>query len=67
MHTEVFRDLRERDIRVTVQRHPNDIVAKLLGKRLGHDDILPGQPSWLATSDVTYSCSSRSLTRFSGH
>ena len=46
VHAEVFRDLRERDIRFTGLRHTNDIVAELLGKRLGHDDILPGQPLW---------------------
>jgi hypothetical protein len=29
VHAEVFRDLRERDIRLTSLRHTNDIVAEL--------------------------------------
>lgn len=57
METEVLRDLSQRDIRITIQSDTNDILAELLGKRLGHTDILPGQPSQLATSDVTTPCS----------
>ena len=45
MDTEVLRDLRERDLRITVLRDADHVVAELLGERLGHDDILPGQPS----------------------
>ena len=45
MNTEVLRDLRERDLRITLLRDTNHVVTELLGKRLGHDDILPGQPS----------------------
>ncbi|MFC7789389.1 hypothetical protein ACU045_10460 [Microbacterium sp. MAHUQ-60] len=37
-------------------RNADHIVTELLGERLGHDDILPGQPSRLATLDVTCSC-----------
>lgn len=35
--------------------HSHDIVAELLGKRLGPDGILSGQPTRLAISDVTCS------------
>src|SRR5699024_4086009 len=45
-------------LRVTLLRHTNHIIAELLGKRLRHGDILPGQPCGLANSDVTYPCSS---------
>src|SRR5699024_820021 len=55
MDAEVFRDLREGDVWVAVLRDPDDVVAELLGERLGHDDILPGQPSRLAMFDVTSS------------
>src|SRR5690606_34348970 len=58
MNSEVLRDLRERDLRVTLLRDTDHVIAELLGKRLGHGDILPGQPSGLANSDVTYPCSS---------
>ena len=56
MDTEVLRDLRERHFRITILRHADHVVAELLGERLGQDDILPGQPSRLATFDVTCSC-----------
>ncbi|WP_217896036.1 hypothetical protein, partial [Leucobacter sp. 7(1)] len=46
----------ERDFWITVLRNADHVVAELLGERLGHDDILPGQPSRLATFDVTCSC-----------
>ena len=45
MNSEVFRDLRERDLRITALRDPDHVIAELLRKRLGHDDILPGQPT----------------------
>ena len=66
MDTEVLRDLRESDIRVAVLHDADYIVAELLGKRLGHDDILPGQPSRLATLDVTCSCIRPQLVIWSG-
>ena len=44
MNPEIPRDLRQRNIGVTVQSNPHHIIAELSGKRLRHDDILPGQP-----------------------
>lgn len=44
MDAEVFRDLRERDLWIAVLRDANYIVAELLGKRLGRNDILPASP-----------------------
>src|SRR5699024_4320898 len=58
MNSEVLRDLRERDLRITLLRNTDHVIAELLGKRLRHADILPGQPHGLANSDVTRPCSS---------
>lgn len=49
---EVFRDLRERDIGVTIQGDLHDVVAELFGVTRGHGDILPGEPK-LAMLNVT--------------
>src|SRR5690606_10303983 len=55
MDAGVLRDLREGDVWVAVLRDAHHVVAELLGERLGHDDILPGQRSRLAMFDVTSS------------
>lgn len=55
IYTEVLSDLRERDVGIAVLRDADHVVAELLGKRLGHDDILPGEPFRLATFDVNCS------------
>ena len=44
MDAEVFRDLRERDFWVTVQRDAYDVVSELLGIFCGHDDH-PSRPA----------------------
>ncbi len=58
MDTEILRYLRESDLRITLLRDTDHVIVKLPGKRPWHDDILPGQPSGLANSAVTYPCSS---------
>ncbi|WP_141880410.1 DUF6112 family protein [Homoserinimonas aerilata] len=58
MDTEIFRDLLDRHTRLTAPRDAHDVITELSRIGLRHDAILPGQPSGLARSDVTYSCSS---------
>lgn len=46
MNAEVFRDLREGDVRIVVRRHADHVVTEFLGERLG----LEWRPSWPALS-----------------
>ncbi|ALD63098.1 hypothetical protein AFL94_03145 [Arthrobacter sp. LS16] len=50
--TEVFSDLCERDIGVTIQGDPHDVVTELFGITRRHGFILPGQQK-LVSSNVT--------------
>lgn len=45
MDTEIFRDLRESDLRFALLRDTNHVVAELLGQALVTVNILPAQPS----------------------
>jgi len=51
--TEIFRDLLDRYTRFTVTGHAHNIVTKLTGIRLRHNNILSGHPPGQANSDVT--------------
>jgi len=53
MDTEIFRDLLDRHTRFTVTGHAHNIVTKLTGIRLRHNNILSGHPPGQANSDVT--------------
>jgi hypothetical protein len=45
MHTEISRDLLDRDAVISIACDPNNVVTELTGIRPGHNDILPAHPT----------------------
>ncbi|WP_251381709.1 MULTISPECIES: hypothetical protein [unclassified Leucobacter] len=52
--SEVFRDLRECDFWVAIQRDLYDVVTELFGVTRGYGFIFPGQQKPAMLNDLTY-------------